>query len=269
MRHARTDARMPHRNPLSHVTVLAIASPKGGVGKTTLAANLAAALGGRGRPVLMVDLDPQNALRLHHGMPVDDPEGIAVQTLRGQGWGPALYRGPYAVDCLPFGTLAESDRRELEQILEREPRWLEQGLAELGLPAGTIVVIDTPPGGSAYLRQALETAHLALAVLLPDAASFVTLASMERWLDEYSQPRPAFRGAWYAVNRMNDARALCRDVIAALRQQLGERLAPAVIPFDAAVEEALASQMPVARYAPQGPAARDIRTLADWLMGAL
>ena len=45
--------------------VITVVSAKGGVGKTTLAANLASVIAARGRRVLALDLDPQNALRLH------------------------------------------------------------------------------------------------------------------------------------------------------------------------------------------------------------
>ena len=44
--------------------VITVVSAKGGVGKTTLAANLASVLAARGRRVIALDLDPQNALRL-------------------------------------------------------------------------------------------------------------------------------------------------------------------------------------------------------------
>jgi cellulose biosynthesis protein BcsQ len=52
--------------------LLCLASPKGGVGKTTLAANLACGLAGLGARVVALDLDPQNALRLHFGVPLHD-----------------------------------------------------------------------------------------------------------------------------------------------------------------------------------------------------
>lgn len=63
-------------------TVVAVVSPKGGVGKTTVVANLATALLDGGRPVTVVDLDPQNALRLHLQMSLDESRGIAVQALQ-------------------------------------------------------------------------------------------------------------------------------------------------------------------------------------------
>ena len=84
-------------------------------------------------------------------------------------------------------------------------------------------------------------------------------------MDDYCRNRSEFMGAWYVLNRMNPARVLCRDVATVLEQQLGDGLAPYAIQFDAAVEEALASQSPVAQYAPESEATRDIRGLAAWL----
>jgi len=246
--------------------VVAVVSPKGGVGKTTIVANLAMALSDRQRPVLAVDLDPQNALRLHLRMPVDDSRGLAVQGLQMAPLSGAEFTSAYGMRVLPYGSLAEADRRELERRLDRDPHWLRDSLAEQARAPGTITLIDTPPGGSVYLQQALLAADFALMLLLPDAASFVTVASMERWLDEYCRFRPEFLGSYYLVNRMNAARPLCRDVHAALQRELGPRLIPQVLRFDAMVEEALASQAPVSRYAPDSLAAQDVGLIADWLM---
>lgn len=246
-------------------TVVAVVSPKGGVGKTTLVANLAMALVDRQRPVLAVDLDPQNALRLHLRMAVDDASGLAVQGLLQAPLGAAVHASVYGVSVLPYGSLAEADRREFERGLDRDPYWLQRQLAAVPVAPGAITLIDTPPGGSVYLQQVLLAADFALVPLLPDAASFVTVASMERWLAEYCDSRPEFAGSYYLVNRMNAARPLCRDVLAALQRELGPRLLPQVLRFDAMVEEALASQAPVTRYAPDSLAAHDVGLIADWL----
>lgn len=249
--------------------LIAVVSPKGGVGKTTVAANLAAAIAVRGRPVLLVDLDPQNALRLHHQMPLDATTGLATLTLRGQPWSDGVFRGPFGVECLPYGALEDPERERFEQRVAADPHWLVEGLRSLALAAGTLVIIDTPPGPSVYLWQALQSADRVLVVLLPDAASFVTLPAMRRWLESYCEPRPQFRGARYLINRMNPARTLCRDVADGLRRHLGERLLDGEIRFDAAVEEALASQAPIQYYAPTAPTVRDFETLADRLTGDL
>ena len=51
--------------------LICVCSPKGGVGKTTLAANLAYSLARTGSKVLALDFDVQNALRLHFGVPLN------------------------------------------------------------------------------------------------------------------------------------------------------------------------------------------------------
>lgn len=246
--------------------VVAVVSPKGGVGKTTVVANLAAAVAARGRAPILVDLDPQNSSRLYHKMPLDDSRGLAVQSLCDESWADAIFDGPFGVRCLPYGNITEKDRSGVEALVEDREDWLTEGLKQLPVGEQGLIILDTPPGGTVYLSHALRAADLIIFVMLPDAASFVTLPTTDRWLAEFPEQSYHRRRDFVLLNRMNNARSLCRDVQTAMSEQLGERMIPDPVHFDTAVEEALASQQPITEYAPDGVAAGDFRQLADWLL---
>ncbi|QEZ43029.1 cellulose biosynthesis protein BcsQ [Cupriavidus oxalaticus] len=247
--------------------IVAIVSAKGGVGKTTLSATLADTLAQAGNRVLAIDLDPQNALRLHFGMPVQDVAGHARATLAGERWLESIWPGGRAL-VMPFGGLNEADRATFEQHLATHPNWLRTQLDALGLAEDDIVVIDTPPGPSPYMRQALSCAHVCLVVTLPDAASYATLPLMDDLIRTYCERRPDFLGHALVINQVDMARQLGKDVVQVLRNQLGERVL-GVIHQDQAVPEALAHDSTVVERSPHSQAGQDIRRCAAWLRGRL
>lgn len=249
--------------------IVAVVSAKGGVGKTTLAANLASALADSGRRVMTVDLDPQNALRLHFGMPPSEIDGVARASLRGDFWQSVIHAGTGNVSVLPYGGLNESDRHTFEKMLDTDPNWLRGNLDSLGLAPNDIVVVDTPPGPSVYLKQALSTAQFALAVVLADAASYATIPMMENLLGTYCAGRPDFVGVAYVINQVDPGRQLGRDVVKVLRATLAERLFPGVIHLDQAVSEALAYDTTALHYDGLSQATQDFKSCAQWVSAAL
>lgn len=66
--------------------LICFASPKGGVGKTTLAANVASQLARAGKQVMALDLAPQNTLRLHFGVALRDNGGFTKRLLQHPDW---------------------------------------------------------------------------------------------------------------------------------------------------------------------------------------
>ena len=252
------------------MSVVGIVSMKGGVGKTSVTANLATALAqklGSGR-VSVIDLDPQNALHWHFGIHDPETEGVCRQSLRGEGWGGIALASEFDVTCLPYGAASEPEREAFETLLSNQSHWIGDQIGQAGLAEDRVVLIDTPPGSTVYLRQVFACADLVLIVLLADAGSYATIPAMESWLDEMSAVSPHLRSV-YLLNQIDRSDSFNRDVADLLQRDIGDRLAPIGIHGDEAVSEALAFQQPVLTYDPYGQASHDIARLATWMITTL
>lgn len=252
------------------MSVVSVVSMKGGVGKTSVTANLATALSAKLGPhrVSVVDLDPQNALHWHFGLEDHDADGICRKSLQGVNWNKIAAGSKFDVACLPYGNASESEREAFETLLSEQPRWIGEQIRKAGLDNDKVVLIDTPPGVSVYLKQVFACTDLALIVLLADAGSYATIPAMETWLDQMAELYPNLQSA-YVLNQVDRGDAFNRDVADLLQQHLGVRLAPIGIHGDEAVSEALAFQQPVLTYDPYGQASHDFARLAAWMIATL
>ena len=137
-------------------TVLAVVSQKGGVGKTTTAINLATALARRGRKTLIVDVDPQGAVR--HGVGLtgaEHPAGLADVLAGTHELQDVVLATPLPwLRVLLAGSVSDSgDHESYHAEVARSPK-----LGELFTRArkrGYVVVVDTPPGLGAVTRRVL------------------------------------------------------------------------------------------------------------------
>lgn len=252
------------------MSIIGIVSMKGGVGKTSTAANLATALAsqlGAGR-VSAIDLDPQNGLHWHFGLEDSQAAGVCEQSRQGSDWRAAAFQSEFGVICLPYGTVSEAQREAFETLLAANPDWVGTQIRNAALDHDAVVLIDTPPGPSVYLKQVFACADLILIMLLPDVGSYATIPAMESWLAELPGQHPELRSV-YVLNQIDRSEALNRDVADMLLQHLGARLAPIGIHSDEAVSEALAFQQPVLVYDPHGQASHDLARLATWVIDTL
>lgn len=231
--HARNEEalRQSRANGLPSVTparVIAIVSPKGGVGKTTIAGALADALSTTARTIA-IDLDPQNALQYHMGVNADTPH----HGWSNEDWNSSLQDGVGRTRILPYGAISEKERRTRERYLQEDSHWLARQLVCMNLNAADMVILDTPPGRTIYLEQALDVADQVIVVVTPDAGSFMVLDQIDALLEEHANR------CSYIVNQFDASRTFCQDMLEVFKHRLGTKLI-GVIPLDHAISEGLA-----------------------------
>lgn len=243
--------------------LIAFASPKGGVGKTTLAANVADALCRHGRPVLALDLDPQNALRLHFGVPLHDTSGFLADLPHRPDWRRLVRRTASGVLLLPHGAIELRAALEQALLLERDPALLGGPLREMLADPQLLVLADLPPGPSQMLAVVAPLAAVLVTVLQSEAISAAMLHEVEsgRFLGGGTMAALYGGRLQFILNGVDLRSRLSRNAAEAVARHLGPRLLGAVS-RDEAVAEALSEMRLLQEAAPGGAAAGDIRHVA-------
>jgi cellulose synthase operon protein YhjQ len=235
--------------------IISVVSGKGGVGKTTISANLCVALRKKGHEVLAVDFDPQNSLRFHFGINPADDSGIASSGFQSSSWKESIIKSNDGCLVLPFGKPSESERGNFEQAVATQANLLNEQLHHLGLSKDVYVVIDTP-GQSPFLQQALSAANLTIVVNIADAASYTTIPMINGAIEQYCEGRSNYIGSLYILNQIDRSRQLNGDIADIVSMQVGaENIA--LIHQDQSIQEALACRTNVLAYDPNCRATQD------------
>lgn len=242
---------------------IAIVSPLGGTGKTTLAAHLATLLATRGTPCLALDLCPQNLLGRHLGLQQPATQGWAALAAQRQWWGQAALRNSDAVDLLPFGAVALPALDALQREWALTPEWLHQQLSALDVAAGTAIVLDTPAWPAPLARQALQVARTVLVVLEASARACHAQALVAQAL---ALAPPGAQCA-IAVNRVDPRRPSQRSALQTLRTQWGALLLPYTVHEDENLAQASEQATSVCSWAPHAQSSHDLQGIAHWLLG--
>ena len=237
--------------------LIAVASPKGGVGKTTCAAHLAYGIAAAGYRTIAVDFDPQNSLRLHFGISLGEAGGLARGGPPTGVWLPRVLNGGGGVGVLPYGVADGAQRGELDRALQT-PGFLASGLRGLSEEPDTVLVVDLPPGPSPALNAVAALADLRLTLLLADSASVSLLPG----LHDGFYPRGVAPGSQHrlVLNQVDIRRRLNREITEFLQAQYRDSLL-ATLHRDEAVPEAGARQITVFEHAESSRAARDLGVL--------
>ena len=250
---------------MSAILPIAVVSPLGGSGRTTLAAHLATLLAARALPCLALDLCAQNLLGRHLGLEQAAQAGWARLAARQQWWGQAALRNSSGVDLLPFGAASTPELDTLQRQWALAPQWLRQHLDALDLPSGSALVLDTPQWPAPLARQALDAAHTVLIVLEASARACQAQALVAQALAQ----APASAQCAVLINRIDPRRPSQRAALETLRTQWGSLLLPYVVHEDENIAQACAQATSVGAHTPHTQSAHDLQGVGQWLFEQL
>ena len=259
---------MPERNPRPRI--IAIANQKGGVGKTTTAINLGAALAETGYKTLLVDLDPQSnastGLGIGHELRKYTTydlvlEGMELQRVVLNSGVEGLYVAPGTTD------LSSAD---VEMVsMERRSFLLRSALRHpdtdaLGL---NFMLIDCPPALNLLTVNAMVAAD---SVLVPLQTEFLALEGLSQLMLTLRQVRdtanPDLRIEGIVLTMYDGRNKLSQQVAGNARETLGGLVYDTVVPRNVRISEAPGYAMPVIGYEPDSKGALAYRALAEEML---
>jgi chromosome partitioning protein len=246
-------------------TVFTIANQKGGVGKTTTAVNLAAALAERKVHTLVVDLDPQaNAtsalgVEKHEGKSLYRPlhgEGSAFEMLTPTAW-PHLALIPSEEDLAAI----EIELAQQQNYLLRLRTVLEPIRNSGGYRA---IIIDCPPALGLLSMNALAAADHLLIALQCEYMALEGLGQILKVVDRLKNAgvNPVLDVGGIVMTMFDSRTNLAKQVVDEVRQHLPDKIFDTVIPRTVRLSEAPSFGQPIFAYDPNSVGATAYRSLA-------
>jgi chromosome partitioning protein len=227
--------------------VLSVVSQKGGVGKTTTAVNLAAAFARRGLKTLIVDVDPQGAVRYGVGLKPDHPTCGFADYLNGQ----RSLREIILPTALPWlrvilaGTVSDQADHSIYQQLIEETDLLTE-LLEKAQQRCHVVIVDTPPGLGSITRRALQGSQHVIVPLQCEPLALQTTPQILRAIQDVAESNDQLMLDGILLTMYEANSPTSERVVEYVRQHLPANiLFKQTVPRTTAASDAFAAGQPV------------------------
>jgi chromosome partitioning protein len=244
--------------------IVAVANQKGGVGKTTTAINLAAALAQKNLKTLLLDLDPQGNATLSFVDPSQirgsvyellvDPAATAEQVISTS--------NSEHLDVI--GSRISLAKAEVKLVGEFDSHFRLKDKLEPIRDLYDYVVIDTPPTLGILTVNALVAAtHL----LVPIQSSYFALEGTDDLLETFekirARPNPTLQFLGVVITLHDRRTVLSRDIQRQIREVFGEKVFRTVISKSVRLEESPAYRQSIFTFAPTSSGAAEYYSLSE------
>lgn len=248
--------------------VFAIASQKGGVGKTTSTINLAGALIKNDKKVLIIDMDPQGGTIFGIGIKKDAVMSGVYDILKGRTKAQfVVHLTSYSkLDLIPFGSFKNTDHKKLYNVEDDESKHFITEVKNISAKYD-FILIDCPPGSGPMTRLALEVSDSLIIPLQCEPLALKTLPELLKLIRTTKTVNPQLKLEGILLTQYERSSPISKEVLQQVVNNFPQNtVIEIIIPYDESFSTSFKYGRPLTLEDNYTPGSAAYRMLADEIL---